>query len=335
MNNLEAIKAGIFGVVVGDALGVPVEFTSRLERKMDPVTDMCEYGTHSQPKGTWSDDSSMMLASLDSIIQCGGINYDDMMERFRSWKINGEYTPHGRVFDIGITCSKAIAQYRPGMVPTECGGRGERDNGNGSLMRIMPVSLYDALDSEYWNDAVIEEAAENSHGTSSLTHGHPRSLIACLMHTSICHELIYRKDESIYMALWRGIHGTFDFYERRASALSWYNMEFKKEIATDAYVRMRDLEAFMSLPDSEIKSSGYVVHTLEAAVWCLLNSSSYEECVLKAVNLGDDTDTVGAVAGGLAGLAYGYENIPKEWLDVIVKKDWINKLCEDFAYIMS
>ena len=91
----------------------------------------------------------------------------------------------------------------------------------------------------------------------------------------------------------------------------------------------------MSLPDNEIKSSGYVVHTLEAAVWCLLNSASYEECVLKAVNLGDDTDTVGAVAGGLAGLAYGYENIPKEWLDVIVKKDWITKLCKDFACIMS
>lgn len=335
MNNLEAIKAGIFGVVVGDALGVPVEFTSRSERKVDPVTDMREYGTHSQPKGTWSDDSSMMLASLDSIIQSGGINYDDMMTRFRNWKINGEYTPHGRVFDIGITCSRAVAQYRPGMVPTECGGRGERDNGNGSLMRIMPVSLYDALEEEYWNETFIEEAAENSHGASSLTHGHPRSLIACLIHTSICHELIYRKDESIYMALWRGIHGTFDFYERKASYLPWYNEEFKREITTDAYGRMRDLEVFMSLPDNEIRSSGYVVHTLEAAVWCLLNSGSYEVCVLKAVNLGDDTDTVGAVAGGLAGLAYGYENIPKEWLDVIVKKDWITKLCEDFASIMS
>ncbi len=335
VDNISVTKAGIFGVVVADALGVPVEFTSRSERKADPVVDMREYGTHSQPKGTWSDDSSMALASLDSIIQSGGIDYDDMMTRFRNWKINGEYTPHGRVFDIGITCSRAVAQYRPGMVPTECGGRGERDNGNGSLMRIMPVSLYDALEEEYWNETFIEEAAKNSHAASSLTHGHPRSLIACLMHTSICHELIYRKDESIYMALWKGIHGSFDFYERKALVLPWYNEEFKREIATDAYGRMRDLEAFMNLPDSEIKSSGYVVHTLEAAVWCLLNSSSYEECVLKAVNLGDDTDTVGAVAGGLAGLAYGYENIPKEWLDVIVKKDWINKLCEDFANIMS
>ena len=335
MNNLEAIKAGIFGGVVGDALGVPVEFTSRSERRADPVVDMREYGTHNQPKGTWSDDSSMMLATQDSIIYNGGIHLDDIMERFRKWKIEGEYTPHGRVFDVGITCSRAIASYRPGMDPTKCGGYGERDNGNGSLMRIMPVSLYDALEEEYWNDTFIEEAAENAHNASSLTHGHPRSQIACLMHTSICHELIYRGKEPVYMALWKGIHGTFDFYERRASLLPWYSEEFKSEIAKDAYGRLRDLEAFMNLPDSEIKSSGYVVDTLEAAIWCLLNSDSYAECVLKAVNLGDDTDTVGAVAGGLAGLAYGYENIPEDWRDVIVEKDWIIKLCEDFAYIMS
>ena len=296
---------------------------------------MREYGTHSQPKGTWSDDSSMALASLDSIIQNAGINYDDMMERFRDWRINGNYTPHGRVFDVGITCSRAIAHYRPGVKATDCGGAGERDNGNGSLMRIMPVSLYDALEEEYWNDTFIEGAVENAHGTSSLTHRHPRSMIACLMHTSICHELIYRKDESVYMALWKGIHGTFDFYERRAVSLPWYDESFKKEMQSDAYGRLRNLEAFMYLPDSEIKSSGYVVHTLEAAIWCLLNSDSYTECVLKAVNLGDDTDTVGAVAGGLAGLAYGYESIPIEWLHAIVSRDWITKLCEDFAYIMS
>ncbi len=335
MNKLDAIKAGIFGVVVGDALGVPVEFTSRSERKADPVVDMREYGTHSQPKGTWSDDSSMVLASLDSIIQSGGLDYNDMMDRFRDWKINGKYTPHGRVFDIGITCSQAIAQYRPGADPTECGGRGERDNGNGSLMRIMPVSLFDALEKEYWSDAFIVDTACNSLEASSLTHGHPRSVIACMMHTSICHELIYRGDESIYMALWKGIQGAFEFYERRADTIVWFDDAFKKELQSDAYGRLRDLKSFINLPDSEIKSSGYVVHTLEAAIWCLLNSNSYAECVLKAVNLGDDTDTVGAVAGGLAGLAYGYADIPKDWIDVIVKKDWINKMCEDFAYIMS
>ena len=250
--------------------------------------------------------------------------------------MHGDYTPHGNTFDVGMTCAKAISRYRPGEVDAvKCGGDGERDNGNGSLMRIMPVSLYYALEEEYWKDSFLEEAADNIHAVSSLTHRHPRSLIACLMYTSICHELIYCKDEPLYMPVWKGIHGTFDFYERKARSLPWFDDAFKREIESDKYGRLRDLEKFANLPENEIQSSGYVVHTFEAAIWCLLNSDSYEECVLKAVNLGEDTDTVGAVAGGLAGLVYGYDNIPVKWVDTIVKKDWIERLCEEFADIME
>lgn len=329
----QIIKAGIFGVVVGDALGVPVEFTSRGERRKDPVTDMREYGTHSQPMGTWSDDSSMALATLDSIVKNNGIVYEDIMKRFHDWMINGAYTPHGHVFDIGITCSKAVARFRPGMDPLTCGADGERDNGNGSLMRIMPISLYDALDEDFWNADRLEKAAENTHNASSLTHGHPRSLMGCMIHTAICHELIYRDGRTVLDAVQNAVDKSLAFYDNASEKYPWYDMDFRNEIMADTYGRLRNLESFRNLPDSEIKSSGYVVHTLEAAAWCLLNSDSYAECVLKAVNLGDDTDTVGAVAGGLAGLAYGYDNIPEEWIDVIVSKDWINKLCEDFAGI--
>ena len=156
MDKLDVIRTGIFGVVVGDALGVPVEFTSRWERQRDPVTDMREYGTHSQPKGTWSDDSSMMFATMDSMIICDGIDYADIMKRFRSWNINGEYTPFGTVFDIGITCARAISHFRPGEDPLQCGLSGERDNGNGSLMRIMPVSLYCAMKEDFWEEEVLK-----------------------------------------------------------------------------------------------------------------------------------------------------------------------------------
>ncbi len=337
-NELETIKAAIFGVVVGDALGVPVEFSSRAERKADPVTDMREYGTHRQPKGTWSDDSSMALAALDSILLKGGIDYADMMERFRDWRRNGAYTPHGNVFDIGITCSGAIDRFKPGVDPRECGATGERENGNGSLMRIMPVSLYDAFREDYWQDEVLSKTAENTHGVSSLTHRHPRSLIGCMLHNSICHELICRGGQPMQAALQKAINQTLQFYEAIAGmqpAPSWYDGAFQAEIAADSYARLRDLEAFRDLPESAIRSSGYVVHTLEAAIWCLLNSDSYADCVLKAVNLGDDTDTVGAVAGGLAGLAFGFDSIPAQWLDVIVAKDWINQLCEDYAEMLS
>lgn len=334
-NISQTVKAGIFGVVVGDALGVPVEFISRSERQTDPVTDMREYGTHSQPKGTWSDDSSMMLATLDSIINNGGLQYEDIMKRFQNWRLKGDYTPHGRVFDIGITCANAISRFRPGTNPLACGVCGERDNGNGSLMRIMPVSLYSCLEDEFWQDAFLEEAAENSHDASRLTHGHPRSQIGCMLHTSICHELIYRENRSVIDAVQSAVEKTLEFYSKASRAIPWFDDAFSDEIKADAYGRLRNLFLFKELPEDEIKSSGYVVHTLEAAIWCLLNTGSYSECVLKAVNLGDDTDTVGAVAGGLAGLAYGYEGIPAEWLDAIVSRDWITKLCEDFAYIMS
>jgi ADP-ribosylglycohydrolase len=157
-----------------------VEFTSREERKDDLVTDMREYGTHNQPIGTWSDDSSMALATLDSIVKNKGIVYEDIMKRFREWTIKGAYTPHGRVFDIGITCAEAIERFWPGRDPLTCGADGERDNGNGSLMRIMPVSLYDALDEDFWNADRLEKAAENTHNVSSLTHRYPRSLTGCM-----------------------------------------------------------------------------------------------------------------------------------------------------------
>ena len=335
-NRLEnVIKAGIFGVVVGDALGVPVEFTYRDDLKENPVVDMREYGTHNQPKGTWSDDRSMMLATLDSIIKNGGLQYEDIMKKFSDWRFNGDYTPHGKVFDIGITCSGAISKYGRGTDPLSCGGCGEHDNGNGSLMRIMPVSLYSCLDEDFWHDAMFEEAVENSHNASRLTHGHPRSQIGCILYTAICHELVYRDNKSVLEAVQQAIDGTLDFYSKVSDVYPWFNEAFFNEIKADAYGRLRNLDSFKKLPDSEIKSSGYVVHTLEAAVWCLLNSNSYSDCVLKAVNLGDDTDTTGAVAGGLAGLCYGYDSIPKEWIDVIESKGWIDRLCDDFADIMD
>lgn len=324
----DEIKAAIFGTVVGDALGVPVEFSSRIQRKEDPVTDMREYGTHKQPKGTWSDDSSMMLATMDSIVIKQEIQFDDIMNRFGKWLSNGEYTPHGKTFDFGRTCENAIRKYHSGVDPRECGGNKENDNGNGSLMRIMPISLWFALEDDY----DIDYAADTVQDASRLTHAHPRSLIGCMIYTSICHELIYHK--KIFPLLdnvQRAVDETLKYYEKAAKKRSWFDESFEAEIKTDSYARLRDLSAFKNLPDSEIRGSGYVVDCLEASVWCLLNADSYSDCVLKAVNLGEDTDTTGAVAGGLAGILYGYDDIPKEWIEVIAKKDWISGLIKKYT----
>ncbi len=335
MNKRDVVNAGIFGTVVGDALGVPVEFTNRVERQKDPVTDMREYGTHNQPKGTWSDDSSMMLATMDSMIIRKGIRFNDIMDRFSGWLNNGDYTPYGKVFDVGITCSNAISKYNNNHIdPIECGGKGEHDNGNGALMRIMPVSLYYGIKQDYWDEDVLDAAVDYIQETTCLTHGHPRSQIGCVIYTSICHELIYRTDKPVCDVVQDAVSKTREFYNSAWEAHEWLDNTFSKEIKTDAYGRLADLTAFKKLSDEDIKSSGYVVYTLEAAVWCLLNSDSYADCVLKAVNLGDDTDTVGAVAGGLAGLCYGYKNIPEDWLEAIASKEWISGLCEDFGKLI-
>lgn len=133
---------GIMGVVVGDILGMPVQFAARSDLKINPVKTVEGYGTYNMPPGTWSDDSSMTLATLDSIREKGEVDYPDIMERFVKWLFSGEYTPAGKAFDQGNTCVEAICNYVKGKDYKTCGKTGEWANGNGSLMRIMPVCLY-------------------------------------------------------------------------------------------------------------------------------------------------------------------------------------------------
>lgn len=308
-------KSAMFGLVVGDALGVPVEFQSREELEQDPVAGMRAYRTHHQPAGTWSDDSSMALCLLESLTY--GINYDDMMARFLRWAKEGYMTAHGDVFDMGIATRMALSKYTWGTPPLECGGTGTYDNGNGSLMRILPLALYlhRTMGPEFPNRP---EACQIIHNTSALTHAHPISMIACDIYCSVANELLCGRGSLVDVQ-----NGIAAAKETCSSLLNLapHLAEFKRV----------DGNVLQSLPRTEIRGSGYVVHTLEAALWCLLHSDSYQTCVLEAVNLGEDTDTVGAVAGGLAGIQYGMENIPEEWLSVIAKRVEIESLCLDFA----
>jgi ADP-ribosylglycohydrolase len=310
-------RNGIWGLVVGDALGVPVEFTSRVERTADPVTGMRAYGTHNQPIGTWSDDSSMTLATIDSMKKLDKIDYKDIMDKFGDWCLYGEYTPFGDLFDIGSATTRAIVNYGRGAAPTSAGGNAENDNGNGSLMRILPFCLF-LYERQKKVCTSEDECIYVIHEASSMTHRHPRSLIACGIYYFLVKAILDRPGTPLNR-LQEGINNAYVYYRKDIQNL--------KEL--DHYHRLTDLKQFQNLSEAEIKSSGYVVDTLEAAVWCMMNSDSYADCVLKAVNLGDDTDTVAAVAGGLAGLFYGYDNIPVEWIDVIQKKDWIEGLLND------
>ena len=307
---------GIMGVVVGDALGCPVQFESREEVARHPVTGMRGYGTFNLPEGSWTDDSSLTIALLESIRRVGEIDLDDIMENFMKWLYDGEFTPYGESYDIGRGTMQAINRYKKNRKAKKCGGDEEWNNGNGSLMRIMPACLYCSVmeSSGMYSD---RDAIDVIHSVGGLTHAHIRSNIACGLYFFMAKYILFREG-SLQERIQEGLTQGFAFYESYLADKE--NLHY--------YDRLKDLEAFKSLPADKIKSTGYVVDALEAAVWSLITTDSFDQALLKAVNLGDDTDTVGAIAGGLAGLYYGYDSIPEDWLSAIKRREWIEEMCE-------
>lgn len=301
------VKAGIFGVCIGDALGVPVEFRSREQLKRSPVTKMRALGTHRQPAGTWSDDSSLALCLAESL--CKGYDLEDMATKFLQWYNAEIWTPHGRVFDIGIATRQAINKISKGYVPQLCGGTSEFDNGNGSLMRILPLLFY-------IKELPIEQRFDKVKEVSSITHAHIRSVISCFIYLEFLLEILNGADK-------------FEGYQKMKSTVKYFldNNPICSQNEMDKFKRILNDNIF-EYEEYNIGSSGYVLHSLEASLWCFLNSESYSEAVLKAVNLGEDTDTTGAITGGIAGLYYGFENIPEEWVSDLVRKEDIEILCE-------
>ena len=312
--NRQLYLDGMMGLVVGDALGVPVEFSSREELRDHPVTEMLGYGTYPVPKGSWSDDSSMALATLVALNNTG-LDLLKIMDNFAAWEQNGEFTPDGEVFDEGITCSRAIHNYmKYGNVAT-CGETDENSNGNGSLMRILPVCIYlKYLQDE--NGLDDNKAIEIIHKISALTHAHIRSKMACGIYFFCVRELS-KRNGTVEQLLQLALDHAFAFYKK--------NSESQEELVY--FKRIEKVNELKAIPEQQIKSGGYVIESIEAALWCMLNSSNYRECVLKAVTLGHDTDTTAAIAGGLAGIYYGYENIPEEWKKSIIRREWIEGLC--------
>lgn len=270
LNREDVLRDIVYGAAVGDALGVPYEF---MGRDSFECTGMTGGGAHNMPAGTFSDDTSMMLATCDSIKQRGKIEIEDMRSRFKSWAFEGKYTSDGKVFDIGNATARALE--------TGKGQSGVRDNGNGSLMRIAPLAMLHTSDDEV-------------RSVSAITHTHWISEEACVTLVRILDDLAWGE------------------YPEDAIAANLPS--------SDKFAFLRELE---DMPRYEVRSSGFVLDTLGASLWCLLHTDSFKDCVLAAVNLGDDSDTTGCVAGALAGAMYGYEAIPKEWIDQLRGKDVI------------
>ena len=205
----QIVESAIIGAAVGDALGVPFEFKSREEMSLQPATTMTGRGTHNQPIGTWSDDTSMIIASLDALAT--KLDYEKIMCNFLSWYDNGNYTPRGLVFDIGRTTEYALRRFKIAKLPAiRCGDNAENANGNGSLMRIIPFVLYCWV--KLKKKKLDDETAEIIHNASSLTHAHNRSKIACGIYASIVFEILKKRSRR---AIIKGIKKAYKFYSKK------------------------------------------------------------------------------------------------------------------------
>jgi ADP-ribosylglycohydrolase len=304
-----AIQSALFGVAVGDALGVPAEFKSRETMRRQPVTGMTGYGTYGLPPGTWSDDSSLTFCLAEALTK--EFDLSIVGQNFVRWLHDGYWTAGGKVFDVGGITRKAIARLASGVRPELAGGTDGVSNGNGSLMRILPLVFH-------LIEKPVGERLAVTGKVSAITHGHIRSVIACFYYLEFARQILEGRDKS---EIFRNLQKDFPGYIIEAGTnpveLDPFEQLLKDDIAL--------------LPEESIFSSGYVIHTLEAAIWCLLNTGSYSEAVLKAVNLGEDTDTTAAVTGGLAGLLYGMEGIPEEWISQVARKDDIENLANRMA----
>jgi len=306
MNTTNRMLGSLYGSLVGDALGVPVEFQNRDTRKADPVVGMRGYGTHNQPPGTWSDDGALLLCSAHSLSE-RGFDLEDMGARFLGWFDRGDWAAHGEVFDVGNATAAALHRIGTGIAAEEAGGSSQFDNGNGSLMRILPVAL-SVL------DLPESIAADRIERASSVTHRHCRSRIACVFHGILVRELVGGTAPQCALS-------------RARDAFSGLYADHQ-EFALFRDLLQSDLSSWIN---EDIRSGGYVMETLTASIWCLLTTTNFRDCVLSAVNLGGDTDTTGCVAGGLAGLVYGIDAIPTEWLNALPRRNDVDQLFQRFV----
>lgn len=277
----------LLGLAVGDALGTPLEFSCRDARA--PLTDMVGGGPFRMRPGEWTDDTSMALCLADSLIACGRLDQRDLMERFVRWWSKGENSHNGRCFDIGITTRRALHRFRETGDP--CAGSTDPNTaGNGSIMRLAPVALRWAHDPQ--------QAIAAARGQSVTTHGAPAAVEACAVLAEILAGAIATGDKEAAL---------------------------RPRAADEPSIAAVASGSWKGKERHEIRSSGYVVHTLEAALWCTHRSGMFSEAVLLAANLADDADTVAAVTGQIAGALWGKSAIPQDWLDRLAWREEIER----------
>jgi ADP-ribosyl-[dinitrogen reductase] hydrolase len=281
----------LIGLAVGDAVGTTLEFKPR--DSYPPLEDMVGGGPFGLKPGQWTDDTSMALALADSLLEHPGLDETDLMERFSAWQSRGDYSCTGRCFDIGMTVSQALQRYRTSGEPI-AGSTDPMSAGNGSLMRLAPVAV------RFWNRPELMSSIAALQ--SATTHGAAEAVSACMACSRLLGEAIAGEPRSAVM-------------RRRDEPLAG---KIEPIMGGSWRGKARD----------EVRSSGYVAHSLEAALWSVGRTGDFRSAVLTAANLGEDADTTAAIAGQLAGALYGASGIPAEWLDKLAWEPKIRGMAE-------
>lgn len=294
MDDMDRYKGGLYGLLIGDALGVPYEFHAAqaipsYERiEMEPPPGYCRAHAGIEP-GTWSDDGAQALCLLESLLVCGRFDLNDFSDRLSAWYEKGTWAVDGIVFDVGIQTGEALTAYHAGKRPEECGLLRPDGKGNGALMRVLPLAL--------WHKGTDEQLVSDAHAQCLITHGHPCVQACCALYCLAARSLIagasFRDAAAHAVGRLRTIYAGQPVYEQE---LEWS-------------IR----------PDGPWvgKGSGYVVDSLRSAFMIMGSAACYEEAVKRAVMLGDDTDTTACITGGLAGIHFGFRSIPSRWYEAL------------------
>lgn len=299
----ERIEGAILGLLIGDALGVPYEFNAPEQipepAKIEFTPPAGFKRSHEGVKpGTWSDDGAQALSLLASLLNCGKFDPDDFGRRLVQWYDHGYLAVDNNVFDIGITTASAIQNIRFGVPPVEAGPNGVHDNGNGSLMRVLPLAI--------WHQGSDEELVRDASLQSSITHGHIRSQICCAIYSLWARNILFE------------IENPWDAAVSSLRAMYSAESEFIQEM--EYYIRPDEY------PNG--KGSGYVVDSLRSAKM-VQTQGEYEKIVKASISLGNDTDTTACIAGGIAGLQYGIQGIPKRWVTKLRGKKLYRPLLDE------
>ena len=306
------IKSAIYGFVIGDAMGVPVEFEDREKLMESPVTNMLGYGSYDVPKGVWSDDTSMTLATIDSII-VNKNELNDIADKFCEWINNAKYTATNEVFDIGTTTKYSLMRYWNNNIDaTKCGGTGMSENGNGALMRMLPIALYC-----FYNKMEDNDIINIVRNTSSITHAHEISIIGCYMYVKYIIFILSNNNKTESYKLLQKI----DYSIFNKDNINLYERIIKDDISKYSL--------------DTIKSTGFVVDTIVSVLWVIFKTEIFNEAIIGSVNLGGDTDTIAAITGSIAGILYGYDSMNKKWIKDIKNKKLLNKYIYEFINTLN